>query len=188
MSATKTHWKKLTNPDYLGAYSLDNGNGGYSDLYATIAYVKVENVIGTDGKREECTVAHFKERDLKPMILNTTNMKTLEKLFKTPYIEDWANCRIWIYVESVKAFGEVVDALRIKKQVPPEPSAAKTVPPCSDCGKEIKAFDDKHDAAYMAGYTQKHYGKPLCAECAKRRAEQEKQTQVADPLATEVIE
>jgi hypothetical protein len=34
----------------------------------------------------------------------------LEKLFKTPYIEDWSGRKIQIGVESVKAFGDVVDA------------------------------------------------------------------------------
>ena len=46
-----THWKKLTNPDYLGAYSIEDGK----DLILTIAYVRQEKVIGTDGKKEDCT-------------------------------------------------------------------------------------------------------------------------------------
>ena len=44
-----THWKKLTNPDYLGAYSIEDGK----DLILTIAYVRQEKVIGTDGKKED---------------------------------------------------------------------------------------------------------------------------------------
>ena len=38
-----THWKKLTNPNYLGAYSIENGQ----DLILTIKYVQEEKVIGT---------------------------------------------------------------------------------------------------------------------------------------------
>ena len=86
------------NPDYLGAYSLDDGNGKYTDIIATIQYVKVENVTGPDGKKEDCPVAHFSERELKPMILNATNMKTLEKLFHSKYVEDWAGHKIQIGV------------------------------------------------------------------------------------------
>ena len=43
----QTHWKKLHNPDFLGAYSLDPGK----DLIATIKTVRNEQVIGSDGKK-----------------------------------------------------------------------------------------------------------------------------------------
>ena len=79
---TKTHWKKLHNPDYLGAYFLQPGQ----DLILTIQKVQKEIVVGADGKREECTVLHFKEKEAKPMILNATNAKTISKIYGTPYI------------------------------------------------------------------------------------------------------
>lgn len=66
----KTHWKKLTHPDYLGAYALNPGE----ERTLTIKSVASELVVGTDGKKEECIVARFTE-DEKPMILNKTNMK-----------------------------------------------------------------------------------------------------------------
>ena len=69
----KTHWKKLTNPNYLGAYSL----GDKQELNVTIDYVVRENVIGAGGKSEECTVAHMAKG--KPMILNNTNCKIIAK-------------------------------------------------------------------------------------------------------------
>ena len=43
-----THWKKLTNPDYLGAYSLEDGK----DIVLTIERVQVETVTGPEGKKE----------------------------------------------------------------------------------------------------------------------------------------
>ena len=72
-----THWKKLTNPDYLGAYALENGQ----DIILTIGYVREEKVTGTDGKKDDCVVCHFSEHGVKPMILNSTNMKTISKIF-----------------------------------------------------------------------------------------------------------
>jgi len=33
---TKTHWKKTFNKDYLGAHDLDDGQGNYNVLQATI--------------------------------------------------------------------------------------------------------------------------------------------------------
>ena len=40
----QTHWKKLQNPDYLGAYSLDPGK----TLIVTIKLLKKEVVTGPD--------------------------------------------------------------------------------------------------------------------------------------------
>ena len=88
-----THWKKLMNPEYLGGYALQPGQ----ELIATIKTVGNEEVTGTDGKKEICSVIHFVE-DIKPMILNATNNKTIANLFKTPYIEQWAGRKIQIYI------------------------------------------------------------------------------------------
>ena len=44
----QTHWRKLINPDYLGAYSIDPGK----TMVLTIRTVKNEMVTGTDGKKE----------------------------------------------------------------------------------------------------------------------------------------
>jgi ribosomal protein L34E len=183
----KTNWKRLINPDYLGAYSLDAGDGKYNDIIATIRNVVVENVTGPDGKKEDCAVAHFTERDIKPMILNVTNMKTLEKLFKSKYIEDWAGRKIQIGVEPVKAFGDVVDALRIKKFLPREAGTPK----CTDCGEEIAATE-KMTVAQIVAATQKRYGRPMCAGCwmkivetEKKPAEAEKPEEAGQPAGTE---
>jgi len=110
----KTHWKKLNNPDYLGAYALDPDK----DLVVLTKNVKQEVVTGPDGKKEECTVMYFSEKGIKPMILNVTNAKVITKLLDTPYIEDWAGHKVAIYIAEVKAFGELVDALRIRPKLP----------------------------------------------------------------------
>ena len=155
----KTHWKKLTNPDYLGAYALDDGK----DVILTISYVREEKVTGSDGKKDDCVVCHFSER-VKPMILNLTNMKTITKLFGTPYIEDWSGRRIQIGIEKVKAFGDVVDALRVRKFIP-----AENVPKCESCGGEIQPRGN-NSAEQIAAYTKKKYGQALCSACATRMA------------------
>ena len=155
----KTHWKKLTNPDYLGAYALDDGK----DVILTISYVREEKVTGSDGKKDDCVVCHFSER-VKPMILNSTNMKTITKLFGTPYIEDWSGRRIRIGIEKVKAFGDVVDALRVRKFIP-----AENVPKCESCGGEIQPRGN-NSAEQIAAYTKKKYGQALCSACATRMA------------------
>jgi len=108
---TKTHWKKEYNYDYIGAYSLPTDG---SDLILTIKDTKTEKVIGGDGKKQDCFVVYFAEKDSKPMILNRTNAKTIQKVYGTPYIEDWVGKKIQLYATSVNAFGTVTDALRIR--------------------------------------------------------------------------
>lgn len=157
-----THWKKLTNPDYLGSYAFDPGE----EKIGTIAYVREESVVGADGKKEDCTVAHFAEKDLKPLILNATNCKAITKLYKTPFIEDWAGKRIVMRVQAVKAFGEVVDAVRIKPEIP---KAAAPDPICEECGQIVKGFG-KMNAAQVAKYTKDKYSKVLCSDCAGKVA------------------
>ena len=178
---SKTHWKKLNNPDYLGAYALEPGQ----DLIATIKAVRKEMVTGADGKKEECTVVHFEEKDIKPLILNSTNAKTIQKLYKTPYIEEWQGRKIQLYVETVRAFGEMVEALRIRPSIPKITGPVSSEPVmCADCGAEVSAFG-KMNAAQMADYTYSKYGKSLCSECAKVQAEKLAAVEVKNPLAKE---
>lgn len=112
MTDKLTHWKTLTNPNYIGAYSLQPGE----ERTVEIISVGKEKVKGTDGKEQECIVATLKNE--KPFILNKTNCKTLTKVYGTPFIENWKGKKIIVFAEKVKAFGDVVDALRIKPFVP----------------------------------------------------------------------
>lgn len=163
MSEKLTHWKQTMNPDYLGAWALQPGE----EPVLTITAAGIEKVIGSDGKREDCLVIRYKER-IGPgkMIVNATNSKTIEKLAGTPYIEKWAGTLIQVYTEKVKAFGDVVDAIRIRS-TKPRPTAP--IPKCADCGNEIKAAFGK-TAQGMADYTLERFKTPLCAECAQKRA------------------
>lgn len=106
-----THWKKLTNPNYIGAHDLQPGQ----EVKITIKSVAQEMVKGQDGKEEQCVVARL-EGAKKPFILNKTNMKIITKVLDTPYIEEWSGKSVIIYAAKVKAFGEMVDALRVKNQ------------------------------------------------------------------------
>lgn len=104
-----THWKKMTNPNYIGAHDLLPNQ----ELQLTIESVAKEMVKGQDGKEEQCVVAKIKGAK-KPMILNKTNMKIIAKVLGTPYIEEWSGKQITIFSAKVKAFGEIVEALRVK--------------------------------------------------------------------------
>lgn len=110
----RTHWRLLRNPNYIGAYSLDPDN---PELTLTINNVTKESVKDNKGDATDCTVAYFKE-DQKPMILNATNCRTIAKLYGSNYIEEWAGAKITLYAAQVKAFGDTVEALRIRDKRP----------------------------------------------------------------------
>lgn len=107
---TKTHWKRLMNPDYIGAYYLPEG----ADLTVTIDYVQREMITGTGGKKEECSVAHLKGH--KPFILNATNNKTIASIYGN-FIEDWAGQQITLFSSTTRMGGETVECLRIRPTV-----------------------------------------------------------------------
>jgi len=137
MSENKTHWRVLVNPDFLGAYSLKEGK----DLIVEIVEVKRQMVKGDGGKQEECTVAILKNQ--KPFILNRTNQKTIQKIYNTPYIEDWTGKKITLYATTTKVAGDTVECLRIRQAVPKLP----------DLKIEDNANFDKIVAAIKGGYT-----------------------------------
>lgn len=110
---TKTHFKKMKNPDFLGSWDLADDNGNFKNKIVTISEVKKQMVHDGKGGQEECITVHYKE--CKPMIMNSTNLKTIHKTLGTPYIEDWVNKKIELEVQKVRAFGEVHDALRVVK-------------------------------------------------------------------------
>lgn len=107
---SKTHWKQLVNPDYLGAYSIPEGQ----DLTVVIDSVASEEVVGTNGKKEICSVARIKGN--KPWILNMTNQKAIARLYG-PYIEDWQGKAVTLYASTTKLAGEAVECIRVRPQV-----------------------------------------------------------------------
>ena len=158
MTDAKTHWKRLMNPDYIGAYWLPPGE----DVTVTIDHVVREMITGTGGKKEECTVAHLK--GVKPFILNATNCKTIAKLYGT-YIEDWAGKPITLYATTTKMGGETVECLRIR------PKVAVRVPPPITEARLSKALDSIKAGEFTIEKLRANF--TLTEEQAKRVAEWE---------------
>lgn len=171
----KTHWKKLNNPDYLGAYALNPDE----DMTLTIARAGKESFTGTSGKKEEGLLIYFSE-PVKPMICNATNAKTITKVAGSPYVEDWKGTRISLYSQEVSAFGETVDALRVRAYAPKEELF------CGDCGVEIKAANGK-SPKQIAASTKAKYGVSVCGDCAVKRFEDSKAEEKieAEPITEE---
>lgn len=102
----------LVNPDYIGAYMLEQGQ----DMIITFESVKREMVTGSGGKKEECTVAHL--RGQKPFIVNRTNGKMITKVLGSPYIEDWVGKSVTVYATTTSVAGEKTECLRVRPTLP----------------------------------------------------------------------
>lgn len=103
----RTHWKKMTNTNYFGSWDLPEGK----DMIVRIIEIRQEMIQNAQG-REEKAVAVIEGQ--KPLILNTTNMKSIAKALGTPYVEEWAGRKIQLYTEKVAAFGEITEAVRVR--------------------------------------------------------------------------
>lgn len=165
---TYTHFRKLDNPDYIGAYAFQPNE----KKTLTIARVTREVITGKEGKQEECTIVRWQE-DEKPLILNATNGKTISKVVGSPYIEEWVGKSVVLGVEKVKAFGEVLDAVRVKNEKPKQQSTANEPPPdyfCVDCG-ELISDSGGFTMSKIVAAGMKRYGVVVCLDCANQRAQ-----------------
>ena len=164
--AEKTHWKKIvSDPNYIGEADFAEGE----EKVLTLAYVNANETVTTAEGKSQKAVVHWKEPNNKPMILNVARSKAMEKVAGSPYFEDWVGKQFQLYIQNgIKAFGDVVNAVRVRPHKPRVQTAAPTAPPCTDCHGEIKPPTGK-DFRWMVAYTMKHYGVPLCADCAQKR-------------------
>lgn len=165
-----THWKKIvSDPNYLGEADFEENE----EKVLTIAGVNASETVTTAEGRSQKAVLHWKEPGCKPMILNVARSKNIAKVAGTPDVERWGGVAVQLYIEhGIKAFGEVVSAVRVRPYKPRlQPGQqSQPVPPCTDCGNPIQPAMGK-PAGWLAAYTTKNYGVPLCAECAQRRKE-----------------
>ena len=163
------HYKELLDCPYLGAYSFFDIKG---DIVATIKEIKKEEVVGEFGKKVNKPVCYFVE-NIKPMVLNSTNMKIITKLYKTPDYKNWKGKKIQIYVDpKVKYKGETTGGIRIREKV------VYTDQPCvkcEECDGEIKPRSGMTSQQF-AEYTKKNCGKAVCYDCAKRISKANKES------------
>jgi hypothetical protein len=155
------------NPNYLGSWDLEELPE--KEVTLTIAKIVDEDVV-TAGTKERCTVCYWTDKAYKPMIWNVTNKKTVARLYHTKDTEQLVGKSLVVGIEKVKAFGDVHDALRIRKRIP---KAAEPVK-CEDCGGIIKSEGGMTVEAIVAR-TKSRYKACLCFSCATARANKTEQ-------------
>jgi len=109
-----THYKTLTNPNYIGSYSLMDDDEKSHDLPVTITGTSQEKVHnGTE--LDIVLTLHLK--DQLPMILNATNQKTIVRAVGSVMVENWIGKTIILYVAKIKVGKDQVHALRIREEL-----------------------------------------------------------------------
>lgn len=114
----KTHFRKAFDSPYLSSADI------VDPTVLTVRRVTLE-ADRTKKTKDMFNTAWFVERELrpgeplKPMILNATNSKTMKALTGSPFIDDWCDVRITVYVDQAVRFGkDTVEGLRISPKAP----------------------------------------------------------------------
>lgn len=149
---TKTHWKVYQDNNTVGAWMFED-----QDKVLTIKNITYEDFTASDGKKSKKRICHFEEID-KPLVVNSTNAATISTIYHTPYMEKWVGKKIQLYKDTIRAFGENKDCVRIRKWNPCI---------CAECKKEIESYNNM-TAEQLAVYTSSKYKKPLCSGCATK--------------------
>lgn len=164
--------RKYFDSEYMGAYSINTG----AEPIVTIESVLFGKITLDGGRKEEHVVLTFKEKnvpgmcEVKPLVLNATNQKTLEKLYGKG-ADVLVGKRIQFYIDpQVRAVGGgITEGVRIRPRIPKEKDM-EPIPPCGGCGKEIQPAYGR-DARWVYSHTVQKYGIPLCADCATKQKE-----------------
>ena len=115
----KHHYRKVFKSDHLGVADLEDLIEEGKSLIFTVKEVKQEYNTKVAGKKIDANIAYFKE-PIKPLVLNATNSKIMKTFSNgSPFIEDWENTLIELYIDSsVKMKGDVVGGVRIRPVQP----------------------------------------------------------------------
>ena len=147
-----THWKKNFDYRFTGAYELQPNERKTVKIKRTAT----DNVKDMQGKDSRCFVAYFYGENEKPMVLNKTNCKTIEKLYG-PDIEQWIDKEIITTSQKVKAFGDIVDALRV---VPVKPQAKNTESEITEEVIKLNAGSNTMEELQKTYFSLKHKNDP----------------------------
>jgi len=135
---SKTHYRKAFDSPYLSSADI------VEPTVLTVKFVRFEPD-RTKKTKDSFNTAHFVEQELrkgeklKPMILNASNSKTMKALTNSPFLEDWVNVRITVYVDHNVRFGkETVEGLRISPHAP-EARRKTLTPESANAWKHAKA-------------------------------------------------
>jgi len=123
----KTHYRKAFDSPYLSSADI------VEPIVLVVKYVRLEKD-HTKRTQDEFNTAYFVETEirpgekLKPMILNALNSRMMRTIADSPFIEDWNNIQVEVFVDPNVRFGkDTVEGLRIRKSVKPTLTPANKI-------------------------------------------------------------
>ena len=118
----KTHYRKVFKSDHLGCADLEDLIEQGKRLVFTVKHVKQEKEVVVAGKKGDYNIAYFVEA-IKPLVLNATNSDKMRSFSNSPFVEDWNNIPIELYINSNVRFGrDIVSGVRISPVQPKKQS------------------------------------------------------------------
>jgi hypothetical protein len=106
------HWRNLMDSPYLGAWDFEPGEERILKIKKAPEQRKIAELQGA-----KKVVIEFETG--KPLLANSTNMKAIERSIGTANYKEWVGKEIKLCVEkvmSVQDRGELVDAIRVKRE------------------------------------------------------------------------
>jgi hypothetical protein len=110
----KDHYRNVFKSDHLGSADLEDLIEQGKPLVFTIKNVIQEKQAKVAGKKIDANIAYFVE-PIKPMVLNATNSKQIKLFTGSPFVQDWVNVVVELYVdENVQMKGVTTQGVRIR--------------------------------------------------------------------------
>jgi hypothetical protein len=169
-SAQKTHFRKAFDSPYLGSADV------VDHIELTVKCVRLEPD-KTKKTKDQFNTAYFVQKEirpgepLKPMILNATNSKTMRALAGSPFIDDWQNINVLIYVDSNVRFGnETMEGLRISPNAPEKKYLTPTQKKLWENAKVAYKRDGSLNAILQRMEMTPEHQQQLIAECEEANA------------------
>ena len=157
--------------DYLGAIDFAPN----AEPVLTIDALYNGEITLSQGKQKKKVITFVEERvpginEVRPLVLNRTNWKTLKKLFGEMTAATLKGKKIQLYLQSgVRNPGtkEIGSGIRIRDKIPTA-GAKYLAPKCEECGRDITGLGS-FTPEQIAQKNKERYGKRLCVECGKKR-------------------
>lgn len=161
----KTHFRKAFDSPYLSSADI------VEPTALTIRCVRLESD-RTEKSRDHFNTAYFVEREirkgeaLKPMILNATNSKMLRQLTGSPFIDDWNDVPVTVWVDPNVRFGkETVEGLRLRSRRVEKKTLTPGMGKAWSHAKEAYRRDGNLDAVLARADISPEHQQQLKREC-----------------------
>lgn len=176
--------------EYMGAEDLEPN----TEPVLTIKALYNGFITLARGKERHDVIAFVEEsvpgmiNQVRPLVVNSTNRKTLRKLYKATSADVLIGKKIRLYLEhNVRdpSSGDKVDGIRIRPTIPETKRNEPII--CADCGKPIEGMAN-YSAEDVARINQGRYGRCICAACSKKLSAAQDEAKPTEPEETNETE